>query len=90
MSATSRLGALAVCAAALALAFSAQAAPPPAFEYPAALAPKLAGLSADELAFIKDGQRLEPFGLTPERLSFELSKRDAAAVKAYVRAFAGV
>lgn len=78
-----RLGGLAVCAAALTLAFGAQAAPT-AFEYPAALAPKLAGLSADEMAFIKDARRLEIFGLTPERLSFELSKRDAAEVRAYV------
>lgn len=66
MSATSRrLGALAVCAAALTLALSAQAAAPSGFEYPAALAPKLAGLSPQELDFIKDAKRLEPFGLTP-------------------------
>jgi len=85
MSASSRrFGPLAVCAAALALALSAQAAPPAAFEYPAALAPKLAGLSAEELAFIKDAKRLETFGLTPEKVSFELSKRDPADAKAYV------
>ena len=86
MSASSRrFGALAVCAAALTLALSAaQAAPPAAFEYPAALAPKLAALNAEELAFIKDARRLEPFGLTPEKVSFELAKRDPADAKAYV------
>jgi len=85
MSASSRrFGALAVCAAALSLALSAQAAPPAAFEYPAALAPKLAGLDAQELAFIKDAKALEAFGLTPEKVSVELSRRDPAAAKAYV------
>jgi arginase family enzyme len=79
-----RLGAcLAVCATALLLGLGAQAAPK-GFQYPASLAPKLSGLTADERAFINDTAKLEVFGLTPERLSLELEKREATEVKAYV------
>lgn len=86
-----RMGArLAVCAAALMLGLGAQAAPPKAFEYPAALGPKLSGLSAAERAFIDDPAKLEAFGLTPERLSLELEKREAAEVKAYVASLLAV
>lgn len=85
-----RMGArLAVCAAALMLGLSAQAAPP-AYAYPAALAPKLAGLSPDERAFIDDAAKLETFGLTPERLGLELERRDAAEAKAYVASLLAV
>ncbi len=85
-----RMGArLAVCAAALMLGLSAQAAPD-TFEYPAALAPKLAGLSPDERAFIGDAAKLETFGLTPERLSVELEARDATEAKAYVASLLAV
>ena len=85
MSALSRgMGArLAVCAAALMLGLGAQAAPK-GFAYPAAVAAKLSGLSAEERALIDDTGKLEIFGLTPERLSVEFESRAAGEVKAYV------
>lgn len=75
-----RAGALAACATAALLAFSAQAAP----DYPSSLAPKLATLSPAEKALIDDPAKLAEFGLTPDKLAFELEKRDPAAAKAYV------
>lgn len=86
-----RMGAgLAVCAAALLMGLGAQAAGPKPFEYPATLAPKLAGLTAEQKAFINDATKLETFGLTPENLSLEFERRDAAAVQAYVESLLSV
>lgn len=85
-----RMGArLVVCAAALMLGLGAQAAPK-GFEYPVSLSAKLSGLTPAERSFIDDAAGLAPFGLTPERLSLELEKRDAAEVKAYVASLLAV
>lgn len=70
------LGSLAL---ALALPGSAQAS-----SYPADIAPRIAALSPDKQAFLRDEARLAMFHLTPEKIANDFRTRTQAEIDAYV------
>lgn len=65
------------------------AAPGARLEFPASLAPKLDGLTAEQRDFLSS-DKTRRFARTPEDLVEQLEKRDAAEVEAYVEAMMSV